>query len=90
MYNRLLVRHQNPIGMNAGQALAGTLSLVANDQRSYDVTIDCELEGATLANGEHLKVHQTYLLHEQQYWYPTLPDPNIPVPPETHNLYARQ
>jgi hypothetical protein len=59
------------------------MSLRVNDQRSYRVHIDYGIEGTTVRH------EQTYQLHEQQYWYPTTPDPSAIIPPETHGLYPR-
>jgi len=55
--------------------------LRVNDQRSYRVQIDYSLEGTAVRH------EQVFQLHEQQYWYPTTPDPSAVIPPETHNLY---
>lgn len=78
---RFLFKH--PIAVNVGQALAGKLIMRVNDQRSYRVTIEVSIEKT------EVQFSQVYQLHEQQYWYPTLPDPNTPVFPETNNLYLR-
>lgn len=81
---------KNPLAINAGQTVTGVMKLVANNQRSYDVVIEAAIEGSVLAAGGEVKVSQKFLLQEQQYWYPTLPDPAVPVNPETNNLYTRQ
>lgn len=37
---------QHPIGVNAGQFITGKVKLIANESYSYNVTIDCRLEGS--------------------------------------------
>jgi len=57
--------------------------LNVNDQRSYHVVIEAAIQGSNVT------YQQSYQLHEQQYWYPNLPDPSVPVLPETNNLYTK-
>jgi len=49
--------------MNAGQRFSGTMSLTANDQQSYDLTVTGE------ADKVGIRVTQTYYLNNQRYWW---------------------
>ena len=68
-----------PIAVNAGQKLVGTAYFCANDKRSYDIRICCELEGSTI------RTEQIYKLDEQQYHLAVHQDPQ--QVPQQLNLY---
>jgi hypothetical protein len=52
-----------PLALNAGQRLVGTLDWRANEHRSYDLVLSLSIEGTSVC------VAQTYTLHAQQYAY---------------------
>jgi type I protein arginine methyltransferase len=68
-----------PIAVNAGQKLIGTAYFCANEKRSYDIRICCELEGTTI------RTEQIYKLDEQQYHLAVHQDPQ--QTPQQLNLY---
>uniref|UniRef100_A0A7R9U1C9 type I protein arginine methyltransferase n=1 Tax=Pinguiococcus pyrenoidosus TaxID=172671 RepID=A0A7R9U1C9_9STRA len=62
---RLLLR--DPIAVNRGQTVTGSLKFVANSRFSYDITFSCRLEGTDITSQNHIK------LQDQLYHYLTNP-----------------
>ncbi len=55
---------QEPVAMNSGQEISGSVKMVANSQRSYNLLIEGTLDGADVS------VRQEYCMHNYQYWWP--------------------
>lgn len=71
---------RKPIAINSGQSFSGTFRMVANEERSYNVTIDGGLNEEIRTHGE------VFALHEQQYF--NLSSVQYPeVANEYYNLY---
>lgn len=66
---RLLLRE--PLAVNAGQKVSGTLHMVANERFSYNLTLSMALVGseATTATGEPVTSAVAINLHDQMYHY---------------------
>ena len=66
---RLLLKE--PVAVNAGQRLAGSLRMVGNDRYSYDLTLAVHLPGseATTASGRPIESSVRADLHNQTYSY---------------------
>lgn len=62
----------NPIAVNRGQTLSGFFRFKANDQRSFDITIEIKLSDSTV------KSVSSHRLNVQQYW-------NLSFNPSTYN-----
>ena len=56
---------QQPVAMNKGQKLSGTVKMTANNERSYNMLIEGTLEGTDVS------VQQDYHLQNHQYWWPS-------------------
>lgn len=66
---RLLLRE--PIAVNSGQRVQGTLHMVANDRYSYNMTLTMKLAGseATTADHQPISSNVSINLHDQMYHY---------------------
>lgn len=66
---RLLLRE--PLAVNAGQRVVGTLRCVANERYSYNLTLTLSLAGseATTATGQRIQSTTALNLHDQMYHY---------------------
>lgn len=75
---------KEPLAVNAGQSVQGSMHLVVNPQRSYTVT--CTLRIADVP--EPFGVRKgTWALHEQTYWYQSDGAAAVDFKPEYHCLY---
>lgn len=52
----------NPIAINQGQRLSGSIAFQANNQRSHTISIDVVLEGT------FIRLYQTFAMQDQLYW----------------------
>lgn len=68
---------KTPLALNVGQMLSGELQMKVNNQRSYYITINGNI------NGTDIKFHNEYHLHEQQYSFLAPADPK----PENYCIY---
>ena len=71
-----------PLAMNVGQRFSGTMSLSANEQRSYDLSVVGGVDDADVG------VTQTYYLNNQRYWWYSSAKPDsAQAYPENYGLY---
>jgi histone-arginine methyltransferase CARM1 len=70
---RLLLRE--PLAVNAGQRVRGTLHMAANEKYSYNLTLSMTLAGseATTASGQPITSEVAVNLQDQMYHYLTAP-----------------
>lgn len=63
---RLLL--EEPLAVNKGQCVSGSLAFAANDKFSYDLTLSCTIEGTDIGSRNVIR------LQDQLYHYLTNPD----------------
>ena len=68
--SRLLLRR--PIAVNPGQTISGSLAFAVNDRLSYDVAVQVNLDGTSVASS------QTVRLDDQMYHYLSPGQPQAP------------
>lgn len=67
---------KNPIALNRGQRLLGHARFTVNDQRSYNIVVQLEVDGLTMPA---VSIEQHFNLHDQQYW-------NLDAIPSVHDI----
>lgn len=73
---------QQPLAMNDGQCLSGSMSLTANDERSYDLSLSGGIEGTDIS------VSQNYSISSHQYWWHSSSKPqDEEAYPQNYGLY---
>ena len=76
-----------PIAVNAGDRLVGSMKMRVNGKRSYDI----DLHLALASNPTLIHRNYAYALHEQQYNYSTATYPDTSAfRPEYVNLYGKE
>jgi histone-arginine methyltransferase CARM1 len=75
---------EQPIAMNMGQEFTGKVTLTANSERSYNLTLEGELKGTGIS------VKQLFFIQNHLYWWQSSSKPEQAQPnPENYGLTTR-